>query len=120
MPDIESFSNRLAKNHRHWSRWAHRQGIECYRVYDRDVPQFPLALDRYGAHVHLQEFDTGWRLTEAEYGAWVDAVVAAVSRTLAVVPAQVHYKRRERQRGATQYEKLRRTAEAFAVRENGL
>jgi len=44
MSDIEAFSNRLAKNHRHWSRWARRQGIECYRVYDRDIPQFPLAI----------------------------------------------------------------------------
>src|SRR5258708_24171600 len=59
-------------------------------------------------------------MTEAEYGAWVDAVEAAVSQTLEIVPAQVHHKRRERQRGATQYKKLRRKAEAFAVRENGL
>jgi 23S rRNA (cytosine1962-C5)-methyltransferase len=43
-PDIDAFSNRLARNDRHWSRWARRQGIQCYRIYDRDVPQFPLVI----------------------------------------------------------------------------
>jgi len=120
MTDLDSFRNRLAKNHRHWSRWARRQVIDCYRVYDRDIPQFPLAIDRYGEHVHLQEFDTGWRLTEAEYDAWVDAVVAAVIATLGVPPEHVHYKRRERQRGSEQYRKLRAAASESAVREAGL
>ena len=64
MPDFDAFRNRLSRNTRHWSRWARRQSIACYRIYDRDIPQFPLALDRYGPHLHLQEYDTGWRQTD--------------------------------------------------------
>jgi 23S rRNA (cytosine1962-C5)-methyltransferase len=118
--DFDSFRNRLAKNHRHWSRWARRGGIECYRVYDRDVPQFPLAIDRYGEHVHLQEFDTGWQITPAEHARWVAAVAAAVAEILEVPPSHLHYKRRERQRGAGQYLRLRQGAGEFIVGEGGL
>ena len=120
MPDIDAFRNRLARNARHWSRWARRQGIECYRLYDRDVPQYPLAIDHYGAHVHLQEFDTGWQQTDVEHEAWVAEVVAEVGETLGLPAARIHFKRRERQRGTSQYQKLRDAADEFEVAEGGL
>lgn len=41
------FENRLRKMLRHNGRWARRQSIEAFRVYDRDVPQFPIIIDRY-------------------------------------------------------------------------
>lgn len=120
MPDSDAFRNRLARNARHWSRWARRQGIECYRIYDRDVPQFPLAIDQYGAHVHLQEFDTGWQQTDAEHDAWVAAVMTIVGETLGLPADRIHFKRRERQRGTAQYQKLRDAGDEFAVAEGGL
>jgi 23S rRNA (cytosine1962-C5)-methyltransferase len=42
------FENRLAKNWRHYSKWAQRCGLEAYRIYDRDMPEFPWAVDVYG------------------------------------------------------------------------
>ena len=120
MPDTDAFRNRLTRNARHWSRWARRQAIECYRIYDRDVPQFPLAIDRYGSHAHLQEFDTGWQQTDDEQAAWVAAVEAVVAEILELPVDSIHFKRRERQRGAAQYQKLRAAADEFAVREGGL
>ena len=120
MSDLAAFRNRLSRNSRHWSRWAHRQDIDCFRVYDRDVPQFPLAIDRYGPRVHLQEFDTGWQQTELEHAAWVDAVIGVVGETLELPADHIHFKRRERQRGAAQYERLRERPEEFSVVEGGL
>jgi len=38
LPNFERFINRLRKMCRHHRKWARRQGIECYRVYDADVP----------------------------------------------------------------------------------
>ena len=38
MMDVSAFANRLHKNRRHWSKWAQRRGISCYRLYDRDIP----------------------------------------------------------------------------------
>lgn len=125
-PDIPAFSNRLRKNLAHWQRWARRRGISCYRIYDRDVPQFPFAIDwfatvspRVEAHLHVQEIDTGWQRTDAEYTAWLIAVCDAI-RTVCVVPAaRLHLKRRERQRGTSQYEKLGAEPQTFVVEETG-
>ena len=44
---IGDFRRRLAKRHKHLSKWARRQGIEAFRVYDRDIPEVPLVIDLY-------------------------------------------------------------------------
>ena len=41
------FSNRLAKRYKHLRKWARKNGVTCYRVYDRDIPEIPLSLDLY-------------------------------------------------------------------------
>lgn len=42
MTDITPFANRLGKNIKHLMKWAKRNNIEAWRIYDRDIPQFPL------------------------------------------------------------------------------
>ncbi|MBE2295036.1 MAG: bifunctional 23S rRNA (guanine(2069)-N(7))-methyltransferase RlmK/23S rRNA (guanine(2445)-N(2))-methyltransferase RlmL, partial [Phycisphaerales bacterium] len=36
----EGFINRLRKNLRHFGRWAEREGVHCYRLYDADLPEY--------------------------------------------------------------------------------
>ncbi|HMO85565.1 MAG TPA: THUMP domain-containing protein, partial [Lacipirellulaceae bacterium] len=43
----QEFANRLQKLARHLRRWPAKRGITCYRIYDRDIPEIPLAIDRY-------------------------------------------------------------------------
>jgi len=119
MADISAFANRLNKNARHWGKWARRQGISCYRVYDRDIPEFPLAIDVYGARAHVQEFDTGWLMLPDEHAAWVENICGAVCEVLELPRAAVTFKLRARQRGEAQYEKTGTTGEAFVVEESG-
>jgi hypothetical protein len=40
-------TGRLARNRRHLGRWARREGIGCWRVYDRDIPELPVTIDTY-------------------------------------------------------------------------
>jgi len=51
-----AFRNRLRKNFRHFSKWARRQGLTAYRVYDRDLPEFPFAADWYDGRIHLLHY----------------------------------------------------------------
>ncbi|MGR8918231.1 MAG: class I SAM-dependent methyltransferase [Gammaproteobacteria bacterium] len=108
--------NRLQKNARHLGRWARREGIEAWRVYDRDIPEYPYAVDRYGEWLCVQRFD-GRREVDEEI---VAVELAAIGRALDVAPARVVLKRRQRQRGAAQYEKLAAAGEPFVVTEGGL
>ena len=41
------FSNRLAKKYKQLRKWARRERVTCYRLYDRDIPEVPLAVDIY-------------------------------------------------------------------------
>ena len=126
--DVTAFANRLRKNLAHWHKWARRRGITCLRIYGRDVPQFPFAIDwfetvspRSETHLHVQEIDTGWQRSDADYTAWLTAVCDSICEVCGVPAARLHLKRRERQRGTSQYEKLDgEEAEVFVVEEAGL
>jgi 23S rRNA (cytosine1962-C5)-methyltransferase len=113
---ISSLENRLRKNARHLGRWAKREGLEAWRVYDRDVPEFPYAVDRYGGWLHVQLFDGKRELDDAQIAQHLGAIADA----LEVTPAQVAFKLRRRQRGQAQYEKLAEGGPSFIVRERGL
>ena len=125
-PDISAFSNRLTKTAAHWKKWAKRRGITCFRIYDRDVPQFPFAIDWFetagpdaAVHLHVQEIDTGWKLADEDYTAWLVAVCDAICAICGITEERLHLKRRERQRGIAQYEKLEGRAEVLVVEEAG-
>jgi 23S rRNA (cytosine1962-C5)-methyltransferase len=126
-PDVSAFENRLRKNLARWQRWARRRGISCFRVYNRDIPQFPFAIDWYATvapraetHLHVQEIDTGWKMAPEAYTAWLVAVCDAACAACGVPAARLHLKRRERQRGRSQYEKdPDAEADAFVVEEGG-
>ncbi|WP_107879079.1 class I SAM-dependent methyltransferase [Neisseria animaloris] len=119
MTDITSFANRLGKNIKHYLKWARRNHIEAWRMYDRDIPQFPFAIDIYGDQIHLQEYDTGWLMQPEEYEEWLSEVLEAVSFVTGFSSEHIHFKRRERQKGVQQYEKTGKQGEDFTVKENG-
>lgn len=123
MPDLDQrlapFFNRLMKNARHRERWARREGLDCYRLYDREIGEAPLALDRYGAHLHLQLYRSRWQADAATQAAWQQHLCAGICERLGVAPTQLHLKTRERQRGRAQYQARETAGEWFTVREQG-
>jgi len=119
MGDAAIFSNRLRKNVRHWGKWARRNGITCYRIYDRDVPEFPVAIDRYEDRIHLQEFETRWEADQGAMDQWREGMLAAVAEVLDCELSAIAVKQRQRQKGVAQYEKLSETGVSFVVTESG-
>lgn len=99
MHDFISFYHRLRKNSDSIGRWARRHNIEAYRLYDRDIPQFPFSIDRYGDKLHLQEYNTGWQISEKDYQAWLKEIVCILSKVTAISHRDIFLKKRERKRG---------------------
>jgi 23S rRNA (cytosine1962-C5)-methyltransferase len=118
--DAAAFANRLRKNARHWGKWARRSGIECYRIYDRDIPEFPLAIDRYGEWVHAQSFAAPWASVGDAETARDGALAPLIAQALDTEPARVVLKTRVRQRGPAQYARARSDGAPFVVHEGGL
>lgn len=114
--DPQHLANRVQKNRRQLDKWARREGLEAYRLYDRDMPEFPLAIDRYGEWLHVQVFEKRRPLTDSQLGAMREVL----AQTLDLPLAQVVLKVRRRQRGSSQYERLDDHAPSFTVGERGL
>ena len=113
--ELAALANRLRKNARHLARWARREDLDAWRVYDRDIPEFPYAVDRYGDWLCVQLFEGKRPLSDADIGAHL----AVMAEALEVAPARVALKLRRRQRGSSQYEKLDADGPSFTVRERG-
>jgi len=112
----EALCNRVQKNRRHLQKWARREALEAYRLYDRDIPEFPLAIDRYGDWLHVQVFEKKRSLSEAQ----LTDIRQALAGILQIPEPQVVIKYRRRQRGSGQYEKLTGATPSFQVGERDL
>lgn len=117
---LEPFKNRLAKNFRHFGKWARRQGITCFRVYDNDIPGTPLAVDVYEGVVHIAEYEREHGMNPDEHANWMSECARIASEILQIHPDSIFVKFRQKQKGLRQYERFARAGAEFIVRENGL
>lgn len=113
----ESFVNRLRKNLRHLGRWAEREDITCYRLYDADLPEYAVAVDRYEKWLHVQEYAPPPSVDAERARERLDQVLAVLPAVLEIPPDQVFLKVRQRQRGASQYQKQATQGRFHEVRE---
>jgi len=119
--DASAFANRVRKNLRTLGRWARRNGISCYRVYDADVPEFAVAIDLYQSNelwVHVQEYAPPSTVDARLAARRLRVAVPTLCEVLGVSPQHVVLKRRQRQRGKDQYERLEESEEFIVIEEN--
>lgn len=109
--------NRLRKNLKRLRPWAHQHGLECYRLYDADLPEYAVAIDRYGDHLHVQEYAPPASIPEAVSRARFRDVLDAIDSALEVPAAKVMVKVRRPQTRSQKYTKQAETAETFNVAE---
>ncbi len=125
-PGAQMFGNRIGKNLKQLAKWAEREAVSCYRLYDADMPEYSFAIDRYA------EADTArvWLYVQ-EYAAPRTIEPEAVQRrraeALAALPAatgisadHIHLRQRRRTTRGEQYEKLGEAGEFRLVEESGL
>ena len=116
-PRAVMFQNRLRKNLRRLLPWARQQGIEALRLYDHDIPEVRVVVDRYGDRVVV------WEYARAELplfsASFTDDILAVISELCKVDSDSLYVKLRQRQRGPSQYEKLDSAGQEFIVHEGG-
>jgi 23S rRNA (guanine2445-N2)-methyltransferase / 23S rRNA (guanine2069-N7)-methyltransferase len=116
----ELFTARLNNRSKHLRRWPTRRDITCFRLYEKDVPEIPLVVDRYEDHLHITEYERPHDRNPAQHANWLELMAETAGKALNVVPAKVHLKTRIRQRGKTQHEKVDQTGNRIEVQEGGL
>ncbi len=113
----EGFINRLHKNLRHLSRWATRDGVSCYRLYDADLPEYAVAIDRYEQWLHVQEYAPPATVDATRARERLEQVMAALPAALELPAENVFLKVRQRQRGPSQYQKQAQQGRFHEVHE---
>ncbi|MEX1012092.1 MAG: class I SAM-dependent methyltransferase [Waddliaceae bacterium] len=107
-----SLKNRIRKNYKHLRKWAKRADTECFRIYDRDIKEFPLAIDIYAGRFCVQQF----AYDDEEFDtAEVDAILKSLFGD-----CQIFWKSRIRRKKLEQYEKIGEEKAFFTAVEHGV
>jgi len=121
-PDkLEMFKNRLTKVYRHVRKQARRRGIQCFRVYDHDLPEFPFCIEFYGDKLYVAEYKRRHGMTEEEHDDWVEKSLQVAAEVLSVNKENIFLKLRQRKPGRLgQYQKYDEVQHEFVVEEHEL
>ena len=121
------FAARLRKVAKERRKWARREGISCYRVYDADLPDYAVAIDLYEGtgdasgrrFVHVAEYQAPSSVDLLVARRRFEDVLALVPVVLGVRPDHVFSKVRERSKGGEQYRNAGRRSYVTQTQEAG-
>jgi len=114
------FINRLKKNYKHLKKWARKNDVTCYRVYDADIPQYAVAIDIYEQWVYVQEYKAPKTVDKNKAFLRINDIIDVVAEILETKQEYVVLKVRKKQEGSSQYQKQDQKDRKTSVRENGL
>ena len=118
-PGAQMFANRLQKNAKKMKKWVEKNKIQCYRVYDADMPEYAVAIDVYNDWAHVQEYQAPKSVDPEKAKQRLFEVMSAIPTALNISESQVVLKQRQRQSGKEQYEKLDQSKHEMIVEEYG-
>ena len=102
---VEAFANRLKKNLKPLRKWAKRENINCYRIYDADLPEYSVAIDMYNDCLHVQEYVAPKTIEPAKAERRILDLLAVLPEVTGIAKENIVLKRRERQSGKKQYQR---------------
>ncbi len=117
MADQKTIQNRIEKNYKHRQKWAKKEGIEAFRVYERDIPEFPFIVDLYKDYALI--FERRDDEIDADKFNHFEYIISAVKNIIKIPEEKIIIKTRFKQKGSTQYEKIDEKGEFFSIREYG-
>ena len=123
MPDDKfiMFRNRLEKVFRHLGNQAKKLRVSCYRLYDHDLPEFPICIEVYGQNIYIAEYKRRHGMSEEEHDDWMEKSIAVIREILQAKNENIFLKLRQKKPGRLgQYQRTEDKKKEFIVEENGL
>lgn len=114
------FANRLAKNKKNLKSWLKKEQIECYRIYDADIPEYNVAVDVYGDYLVIQEYAAPKNIDEDKVTKRLQEVIYFSPKVLGVSTDKVVLKTRAKQKGSDQYQKVAQKKQSIVLHEYGV
>lgn len=116
--DYTVIKNRLQKNLKKLKSYLSKGGIEAYRLYNKDIPEYPYLIDIYGKEAVI--YEQGKKLSAEEdqlREKHQGHIELALTELLSIPAEKQHFKIRERQKGNEQYKQLDDSQDYFLVNE---
>lgn len=117
VPDL---ANRIRKNLRKLKPFLRSDVTDAYRIYDADLPEYAVAVDRYGDWLHVQEYAPPSTIPEHTAEQRLQQAITTLSEVLDIPRDRIAVKQRRRQKGSSQYEKQSEQAALVTVHEHGV
>ncbi len=115
----DDLANRITKNLRKLKNFIKQGHTDAYRVYDMDIPEYAIAVDRYADWLHVQEYAPPKSIDEKAAEQRLQQALLTLPAALGVDPKKIVLKQRRQQKGKNQYEKQGRAEQALTVHEHG-
>jgi 23S rRNA (cytosine1962-C5)-methyltransferase/23S rRNA (guanine2445-N2)-methyltransferase / 23S rRNA (guanine2069-N7)-methyltransferase len=118
MKNNSIIANRMAKNFKKIRKWLDKESIQAFRLYDRDIPEFPYIVDIYLNYAVV--FERGKKLEEEELNLrakHIGALFEAIKEVMDIPEERIVLKRREVKEGTEQYEKEDDENEKLTIKE---
>lgn len=112
-------ANRLKKNYKQLEKWAAKEGLNAWRVYDADLPEYNAAIDIYNDYVVIQEYAAPKDIPEAVAKERLWFLIDTVAQELPFAADHITLKVRQRQAGKSQYQKQQPRGLTTLVHEYG-
>lgn len=112
-------ANRIRKSYRHIRKWAKRTITDCFRIYDREIPQYPIAIDFYAGRFCIQYFSRS-RTIEEPPPELIEETEKALKTVFGPLPNKIYWRTRAKDKKTRQYEKRDDTQEFFTAIEYGI
>ena len=109
-----AIANRLKKNFKHLSKWARKNQIEAYRIYDRDIPEYPFSIDVYKDKCIAYYWQSS--VDEEKDFQWPDTQSGLLE--LGFKEEDIFLKVRAKQKGNNQYQKISRDSQEVIIQEH--
>jgi 23S rRNA (guanine2445-N2)-methyltransferase / 23S rRNA (guanine2069-N7)-methyltransferase len=114
-----AFANRLKKNGKSLKGWLKSNQIDCYRLYDADIPEYNVAIDIYGEYLVIQEYAAPKTIDEQKATKRLQEVLYWAPKVLQVPTDKVILKTRAKQTGKNQYQRVDKSKQSITINEHG-
>ncbi len=113
------FVNCVRNTYRHLRKWAKRTHTNCFRIYDRHLHHYPLAIDFYDGRFCIHYFSPS-RTTDEPPPELMDEVTHALHVLFRAQPKHIFWRSRIKRAKMEQYEKADNAKQFFPVLEYGV
>ncbi|AYN24706.1 bifunctional 23S rRNA (guanine(2069)-N(7))-methyltransferase RlmK/23S rRNA (guanine(2445)-N(2))-methyltransferase RlmL [Buchnera aphidicola] len=113
----QEYQNRLQKNFKKLKKWNDLQEIECFRVYDSDLPNYKIIVDVYKKWLVIQEYQAPKLIHHKEAHKRLCNAIYHSKEILSIPTNNIVIKFRKKQKNKEQYQKLFNSGSFFIIKE---